>query len=1480
MAGLHFDITADNTNLIKKLKESERGIRETAKAVEQEGGSIESLFSRMSKAAAAFGTGFTAKELIQNIIQVRGEFQQLEVAFTTMLGSQEKATALMSQLTETAAKTPFDLQGVANGARQLLAYGTAMEDVNDTLVRLGNIAAGLSIPLNDLVYLYGTTMTQGRLYTQDLNQFTGRGIPMIRELAKEFGVAESEIKTMVEAGKIGFPEVQKVINNLTNEGGMFFNLMEEQSKTITGQISNIGDSFSMMLNDMGKASEGVINDALSSVSYLIENYEAVGRQILALVSAYGAYKAVLMSVAAYQNALTSVSYSNEIAQLSALIPQKEKSASADLEQAVASGRLTQAKAEQLATMRLEAASYVESLRLKAQEAATQYQEASAAAATAAANMEAAEAEVAAANIKYNAALRSANAKKIERAETELGIAESNRYSAAKALEAARTNATVAYTNSSAASKAAETAATTLNTAAQSANTKSTNLLTIAKTKLIAASKALGLSLLANPYVVAAAAVAALTYRLYTLITAETQAEKAVRKHREEQEKFEETINKRRQKIEELIRVVQDENETETAKIKAYDELAQLSPALADAYTREELATASLSEATKKLNEERDEMEYENVVNNVNKYSQALNRARSAAEELRKEAENETDPQRAAHLNYLASGWDTSAENAKRDLEQWQKHLDELNKVRDKANSETESDTFSTEGKSISQLEEEIEKAQKSLENLKKALADGSGTKEAVEQQEAYIKSLQDTVLEREKELKVISEVKNRISQLKKQQEETVYGSDEYNSLQSRIDALNRRLPNKSSRQTDKSYEKLKDAESSYGDELAQRIEDEEERIMQSILSMYEQWENGRSSMNRYLQDYGNFEQKRLAITEEYEEKIRKALSENNIGEALNLTHERNDLLSSLDPEASIEAIEKAFGDISNLGTDAIDQLIDNLKKYRKEAIDSFDVSDIDKYEEALSKLENAKLGNKFSVLSNFIPDFYKEEIKARDELNQAEETSLALSQKKAELEKQILDYIEQQTGEKANPEDLYSKTWLEKITGSLSGKGGNALEIFINMKASLDDISQSSDNAKSKVTNLLAMGKGGGAASTVAMIDTIVHGINDIVHGFAEMGNEIKSTMDALGKNTDIDTGIGKFTEGMNMFAEASQGATDAWDSLKSGNIGGVFAGVTKSFTAWIKGFAAIHDKKNEKQIQRLQEQVEALEKSYKKLGKEIEKAYSTDAAGLIEDQNKLLEQQKVLIQQQIAEEEDKKHTDNDRIEVWKQQLEGINETLEENKEKALEAITGTDVMSAIDEFAQAYADALANGEDAAKASTETVKKLIKTSLLEFLKKQLSPDVEEFMNKLGEYMSDGIISSWEQSQLDRLSAEMDKTAQNYYNQTEKYWKDEDSEQQQQSSKGYSITASQGSVDEMNGRLTAMYEVGLQMLSFLQSIQSVTVSVKEQNSILLEIKNIAISSNGHLQDISGFQKKIYDILRVDIPEIKQKLNSSL
>ena len=287
-------LTARLDKSVKKMEEMTGGTQQANKeldALDRKGQLLQQTLGRLASA-------FAMKELVSKVASVRGEFQQLEVAFRTMLGSASEADALLEQLTRTAATTPFGLEDVAQGAKQLLAYGLAADQVNGTLVRLGDIAAGLSVPLNDLVYLYGTTMAQGRLYTQDLNQFTGRGIPMIQELAKQFGVAESKVKELVEAGKVGFPEVQKVIESLTDEGGRFGGLMEAQSRTITGQISNIEDALTVMMNDIGQQSEGAINTALSGVSYLVEHYERMGMVLLGLVATYGTYRTALMAVTA------------------------------------------------------------------------------------------------------------------------------------------------------------------------------------------------------------------------------------------------------------------------------------------------------------------------------------------------------------------------------------------------------------------------------------------------------------------------------------------------------------------------------------------------------------------------------------------------------------------------------------------------------------------------------------------------------------------------------------------------------------------------------------------------------------------------------------------------------------------------------------------------------------------------------------------------------------------------------------------------------------------------------------------------------------------------------------------------------------------------------------------------------------------------------------------------------------------------------
>lgn len=295
---LAFEATLDINDFNVSAEAMDRHIRQVSTNIQMEAEDMEqSMLDFAQKGAMyiqAYLVGQGMNGLLQSIIQVRGQFQQLEIAFTTMLGSEQKAKSLMDQMIHTAAKTPFDLAGVAGGAKQLLAYGESAEKVNDTLVRLGNIASGLSIPLNDIVYLYGTTMVQGRLYAQDVRQFTGRGIPLVKELAKMYGVTAEEINNMVSAGKIGFPDVEKVINSLTNAGGQFYNLMEKQSASLTGMISNLEDSWDSMLNDIGRENQEALAEGISSATYLVEHYQQILDILKAVTIAYGSYKAAIM----------------------------------------------------------------------------------------------------------------------------------------------------------------------------------------------------------------------------------------------------------------------------------------------------------------------------------------------------------------------------------------------------------------------------------------------------------------------------------------------------------------------------------------------------------------------------------------------------------------------------------------------------------------------------------------------------------------------------------------------------------------------------------------------------------------------------------------------------------------------------------------------------------------------------------------------------------------------------------------------------------------------------------------------------------------------------------------------------------------------------------------------------------------------------------------------------------------------------------
>lgn len=271
---LEFEFDIQLQTLNSKIEEIERKLGGMTKSVETQGSKIDTVYKRVGAAIAGYFSIQAMAGFAGQIVRVRGGIEQLSIAFETMLGGKEKSDQLMKEITKTAAETPFTLTQVASGAKQLLAFQVSQDKVIDTLVRLGNVASGVSVPIDRLILAYGQVKAKGKLMGDDLRQFTEAGIPMIHELAKAMGVADNQVTGLVESGKIGFPQVEQVIKNLTDEGGMFFNLMEKQSKSTTGMVSNMGDAWDRLLNKIGGTGAGdSLRSGISSITNILTTLE-------------------------------------------------------------------------------------------------------------------------------------------------------------------------------------------------------------------------------------------------------------------------------------------------------------------------------------------------------------------------------------------------------------------------------------------------------------------------------------------------------------------------------------------------------------------------------------------------------------------------------------------------------------------------------------------------------------------------------------------------------------------------------------------------------------------------------------------------------------------------------------------------------------------------------------------------------------------------------------------------------------------------------------------------------------------------------------------------------------------------------------------------------------------------------------------------------------------------------------------------------
>lgn len=291
---LSFEAYINNSDWSRKLNQMEAQLKGLTNTANLEADKMNKAFMKLGTLVGAYFSFQALTGLGRQLISVRGEFEQLGVSFNTMLGSKEKADRLMAELTELAAKTPFSLTQVGDATKTLLAYGVASEDAAGTLRKLGDIASATGGQVEGLARLYGKVLSTGKIQGEVIEQFSTYGISIRDELAKIFKIDPKAVQELVSAGLVGFKEMNMIIDNLTSSTGRFYNMMESQSKTIPGMISNMGDAWDKMLNDIGKGGEGLIKGGIEVITKLIENYEKIIDIIKVVVAVYGAYRAALI----------------------------------------------------------------------------------------------------------------------------------------------------------------------------------------------------------------------------------------------------------------------------------------------------------------------------------------------------------------------------------------------------------------------------------------------------------------------------------------------------------------------------------------------------------------------------------------------------------------------------------------------------------------------------------------------------------------------------------------------------------------------------------------------------------------------------------------------------------------------------------------------------------------------------------------------------------------------------------------------------------------------------------------------------------------------------------------------------------------------------------------------------------------------------------------------------------------------------------
>lgn len=1016
----------------------------------------------MNSMLAKIGGTVALSKLASDIIRVRGEFQAADTAIQTLLGSKEKADALMKQVREYAKISPLEFSDVTAATQMMLGFNIEAEKVPRFISAIGDVSMGEAQKFNSLTLAFSQMSATGKLMGQDLNQMINAGFNPLQQIAQTTGKSIATLKKEMSEGAISTEMVQKAFIDATSAGGKFYQMSENASKTINGQLSMIQDAMDAAFNEMGQKSEGIIMSGIQLTTSLIENYETIGKVLVGMIATYGVYKTALITNIA----------------------------------------LTRSWAV-----------------------------------------------------------------------------------------AARADATA---------KGIQAIATKAQTVAQ---------------------LALNAAMKANPYVLAATLIVGVATAMWALHDSTTAAEKAQNKYNNEIDKFKQKEEERKQKIESLIRTIQDETETEFAKVKAYEELQRLSPTLTDAYKREELAVASLADTNKELNKARDIESYDNIIAKIKKYTEYVNRLKSAHTwndlgDFRKPIKSEYG------IGLISS----KIEEAEADLVKWKNALEEYGRLKKRAEEDAkpvevkileaknDRDQILQEFLSAKMtLEEEQRKIKDSgfgeipiwvqirFDNAKKALSNIDeiikgligGQQSSVTYKEAYDtakrewrtaqKALEESkkksktdyeaakknLDEKEKIFKGLggntdtskqeSAAEKRKKEAEKQKKEQQKSAEELLTLrrQNQQDEINlmKDGTEKKLKQIDLDYQKELDSirkqESKWSKEQGGKLTQEQSI---EISTRYTNAENKRDkdvtavtkeqlkveqqALNDYLKDYGTFQQQKLAIAQEYAEKIRKAQDESGVNSAqVKLLEKQRDVaIQSKETEAIKANIDwtTVFGEFGGMFNDMIKPTLEEAKKYIK--TDEFKNSDqasqkslidaINQMEKSLGGiggLNFKKLGQDVQVYQNSLRQLNyakEEEINAIDKLKKVQKDYEKVLKSGTEEEKKAAKDALDTAQNNADAASSNVKTQTDIVNQNNQNLSDTSTKLRTNMNNVAEGLSKlASGGIKSSYDGLIQASKGmGGVIEKVAdslesvpiigwilsIIDVFKDGLSNLVGGLLD----------------------------------------------------------------------------------------------------------------------------------------------------------------------------------------------------------------------------------------------------------------------------------------------------------------------------------------------------------------------------------------